>query len=151
MLELLPDAEQLRAKTEDIYDMFRRESQGPVWLKFAALVSPDFDPAEMMAAEGPPSPEMIANGHRMLAHSLRPTSLHRPDLAALRAVSDRIVVGVGATTAGQVANRTARALAACLDLPVVEFPGDHKGFVSNPEQFAAKLVECCKLGLERLF
>ena len=84
---------------------------------------------------------MIANGHRMLAHSLRPTTLHRPDLAALWAVSDGIVVGVGATTAGQLANRTARALAACLDLPVVEFPGDHEGFVSNPEQFAAKLVE----------
>src|SRR6266700_4660434 len=93
LLELLPDAEQLRAKTEDIYDTFRREGQGPAWLKFAALIDPDFDPAEMLAMQGPPTPEMIANGERMLAHQLRPTSLHRPDLAALRAVSDRIVVG----------------------------------------------------------
>ena len=141
LLELLPDAEQLREQTEDIYDTFRREGQGPAWLKFATLVDPDFDPAEMFALQGPPSAEMIANGDRMLAHSLRPTSLHRPDLAALRAVSDRIVVGAGATSAGQVANRTAHALAACLDLPVVEFPGHHEGFVSDPEPFAAKLVE----------
>ncbi len=141
LIELLPDAERLRAQTEDVYDTFRREGQGPAWLKFAALISPDFDPAEMFAAQGPPSPRMIANGERMLAHQLRPTSLHRPDLAALRAVSDRIVVGAGATSAGQVANRTARALAACLDLSVVEFPGHHEGFDSDPEPFAAKLVE----------
>ncbi|WP_338200106.1 alpha/beta hydrolase [Candidatus Nephthysia bennettiae] len=141
LIELLPDAEQLQAKTEDIYDTFRRDGQGPAWLKFGRLVAPDFDPGEMFANQGPPSAEMIANGERMLAHSLRPTSLYRPDLAALRAVSDRIVVGVGADTAGQLANRTARALAARLDLPVVEFPGHHEGFVSDPEPFAAKLVE----------
>ena len=141
LLELLPDAEQRRAQVEDIYDTFRREGQGPAWMKFSALVAPDFDPAELLASEGPPSAEMIANGERMLAHSLRPTSLHRPDLTALRAVSDRIVIGVGANSAGQVANRTARALAARLDLPVVEFPGHHEGFVSDPEPFAAKLVE----------
>jgi hypothetical protein len=77
----------------------------------------------------------------MLAHSLLPTALHRPDLTALGAVSDRIVVGVGITTAGQVANRTGRALAEVLDLPVVEFPGHHEGFVSDPEAFAATLAE----------
>jgi pimeloyl-ACP methyl ester carboxylesterase len=141
LLELLPDAAELRAKTEDIYDTFRREGQGPAWMKFAALISPDFDPAEMFEAMGPPTAQTIANGERMLAHSLRPTSLHSPDLAALRAVADRIVVGVGAATAGQVANRTARALAARLEQPVVEFPGHHEGFVSDPEPFAAKLVE----------
>ena len=95
----------------------------------------------MFEAMGPPTAQTTANGERMLAHSLRPVSLHHPDLAALRAVADRIVVGVGATTGGQVANRTARALAARLELPVVEFPGHHEGFVSDPEPFAAKLVE----------
>jgi pimeloyl-ACP methyl ester carboxylesterase len=141
LIELLPDAEQLRAQTEDVYETFRREGQGPAWMKFAALISPDFDPAEMFEAMGPPTPRMIANGERMLGHQLRPTSLYRPDLAALRAVSDRIVVGVGATNGAELANRTGRALAARLDLPVVEFPGHHEGFVSDPEPFAATLVE----------
>ena len=141
ILELLRDYEELRAQTEDIYETFRREGQGPAFFKFIAMIDPDFDPAEMMAAQGPPTPEMIANGERMLAHSLRPTALYHPDLGALRAVSDRIVVGVGADTARQLANRTARALAARLHLPVVEFPGHHEGFVSDPEPFAAKLVE----------
>src|SRR5262249_12795230 len=141
LLELLPDADQLKAQAQDVYDTFRREGQGPDWMKFGKLVDPDFNFAEMMAAMGPPTPQMIANGERMLAHSLRPTSFHSPDLTALRAVSDRIVVGVGAATAGQVANRTAHALAERLDLPVVEFPGHHEGFLSDPEPFAAKLVE----------
>jgi pimeloyl-ACP methyl ester carboxylesterase len=139
--ELLPEAEQLRAKVEDIYDTFRREGQGPAFLKFVALISPDFDPAQMFADQGPPSAEMIANGNRFLAHSLRPTTRYRPDLAALRAMSGRVVVGAGATSVGELANRTAIALAAQLDLPVVEFPGNHEGFVSDPEPFAAKLVE----------
>jgi len=141
LIELLPEADQLRAQTEDVYDTFRREGQGPAWLKFAALISPNFDPADMPALQTPPSPQMIANGNRMLAHSLRPTSFHHPDLEALRALSERIVVGAGAASGGEVANRTARELAARLDLPVVEFPGHHEGFVSDPEPFAAKLEE----------
>jgi clorobiocin biosynthesis protein CloN7 len=141
LLELLPDAEQLRTQTEDVYETFRREGQPAAWMKFAKLVAPDFDPAEMPAMQAPPTPRMIANGERMLAHQLRPTALHRPDVTALRAVADRIVVAVGATSGGQVANRAARSLADLLDVAVVEFPGHHEGFVSDPEPFAATLVE----------
>jgi clorobiocin biosynthesis protein CloN7 len=141
ILELLPDAERHFAEVEDVYDTFRREGQGPAFMKFMASIDPDLDPAEMMAAQGPPTPEMIANVGRMLAHSLRPTALYHPDLAALRAVAGQIVVGVGADTIKQAANQAARALAARLDLPVVEFPGHHEGFVSDPEPFAATLVE----------
>jgi hypothetical protein len=56
LLELLPDAEQLRAKTEDVYETFRREGQGPAWVKFATLIAPDFDPADMPTTQGPPTP-----------------------------------------------------------------------------------------------
>src|SRR5207247_10655479 len=106
LLHLLPDAERQRAQVEDVYDTFRREGQGPAWLKFAALIvgDTDLDPAQLFPDQGPPSAQMIANGARMLGHQLRPTAFHRPDLEALRAVSDRIVVGVGATSAGQVAH-----------------------------------------------
>jgi clorobiocin biosynthesis protein CloN7 len=141
LIELLPEAEQLRARTKDVYDTFLREGRGPALMKFFALVSPDFDPAQMPADQEPPTAEAIANDERLLAHALIPTVLHSPDYATLRAVSERIVVGVGAATAGQVSNRTALALAARLDLPAVEFPGQHEGFVSDPEPFAAKLVE----------
>lgn len=90
-----------------------------------------------------PSPEQIARmraatGH-FLAHLLRPTTDYRPDIAALRAAATRIVVGAGATSAGQLPNRTAVALAAELGTPVVEFPGDHGGFAALPEPFGQVL------------
>ena len=52
-----------------------------------------------------PPPDMF------LAHLIRPTTDYRPDVEALRAAPARIVVGAGATSAGQLANRTAVALA----------------------------------------
>jgi clorobiocin/coumermycin A biosynthesis protein CloN7/CouN7 len=52
----------------------------------------------------------------------------------LRAASKRIVVAAGATSQGQLANRSAVALADRLGTPVVEFPGDHGGFMAMPEQ-----------------
>jgi len=45
----------------------------------------------------------------------------------------------GATSAGQLANRAAVALAGQLGTPVVEFPGDHGGFAAVPEQFGRVL------------
>jgi clorobiocin biosynthesis protein CloN7 len=68
------------------------------------------------------------------AHLIRPTTRYRPDIEALRAAPTRIVVAAGATSKGQLANRSAVALAKHLDTRVVEFPGDHGGFVALPEQ-----------------
>ena len=46
---------------------------------------------------------------------------------------------VGATSKGQLARRCAVTLADRLGRPVVEFPGDHGGFVALPEQCAQVL------------
>jgi hypothetical protein len=87
-----------------------------------------------------PSPEQIARmraaNEHFLAHLLRPTTRYRPDIQALRAAPARIVVAAGATSKGQLANRTAVALAGQLGTTVVEFPGDHGGFLAFPEQFS---------------
>jgi hypothetical protein len=59
---------------------------------------------------------------------------YQPDIEALRAAPTRIVVAGGATSKGQLANRTAVALAGQLGTTVVDFPGDHGGFLAVPEQ-----------------
>lgn len=82
---------------------------------------------------------MRASTGHFLAHLLRPTTDYRPDIAALRAAPVHIVVGAGVTSAGQLANRTAVALAAELGLSPVEFPGDHGGFAIFPDQFGQLL------------
>jgi clorobiocin biosynthesis protein CloN7 len=80
-------------------------------------------------------------GHpdQFLAHLLRPTTRHRPDIEALRAASTRTVVAAGATSKGQLPHRTAVALADQLGTTVVDLPGDHGGFLAFPEQFGRVL------------
>ncbi len=160
VIELLPDRAERRAEIQDIYDTYRTAGPGQAMQKFMAHTglggSPAGPPAAGPPAGGPPaagppaggpqwqpSPEQIARmrattGH-FLAHLLRPTTDYQPDIAALRAAPARIVVGAGATSAGQLANRTAVALAAELGSPAVEFPGDHGGFAALPEQFSQLL------------
>jgi hypothetical protein len=65
------------------------------------------------------------------------TIAFRPDVAALRTVD--VVIGIGEESAGQLCDRTSRALAAALDVEPVLFPGDHTGFAEGPEPFAAVL------------
>jgi hypothetical protein len=72
-----------------------------------------------------------------------------PDFAALRA-STRIVLGVGAESAGEMAHRGGLAVAERLGTEAVTFPSNHGGFlggeygptmVGQPEAFAVTLRE----------
>jgi pimeloyl-ACP methyl ester carboxylesterase len=139
VVELLPDAAQVRAQIQDIYDTYRAEGSDQAMVKFMAHAGLFGDPSEQAdAPRWEPSPEQMARMRAandvFLAHLIRPTTRYRPDIEALRAASTRIVVAAGATSTGQLANRTAMALADRLGTPVTEFPGDHGGFLFLPEQ-----------------
>jgi pimeloyl-ACP methyl ester carboxylesterase len=141
VIELLPDRAEQRAGMQAIYDAYRTDGPDKAIQMFMAQTGLGGGPAGP-AADGPqwqPSPEEIARmrattGH-FLAHLIRPTTDYQPDIAALLAAQARVVVGAGTTSMGQLANRTAVALAAKLGTPVVEFPGDHGGFAAVPKQF----------------
>ena len=139
VVELLPDSAQLRAQIEDIYDTYRADGADKAMQKFMAHAGLGAAPGQK--AEAPlwePSPEQMARMRAttevFLAHLIRPTTRYRPDIEALRTAPTRIVVAVGATSKGQLANRSARALADELGTSAVEFPGDHGGFVALPQQ-----------------
>jgi hypothetical protein len=140
VVELLADAARLRTEIQDIYDTHRVEGAEKAMQKFMARAGLGGGPAqEADAPRWEPSPEQLtrmrATTEQFLAHLLRPTTPYRPDIEALRAASTRIVVAGGATSKGQLANRTAVALADQLGTTVVDFPGDHGGFLALPEQF----------------
>jgi hypothetical protein len=144
VVELLPDAAQLRAEIEDIYDTHRVEGAEKAMQKFMAHAGLGQRPAQQAdAPQWEPSAEQLARmratTEHFLAHLLRPTTRYRPDIKALREASTRIVVAGGATSKGQLANRTAVALADQLGTTVVDFPGDHGGFLALPEQFGRLL------------
>jgi pimeloyl-ACP methyl ester carboxylesterase len=145
-VELLPDAAEQRAFIQSLYDTYRTDGVGPAMQKFQAGAGLGGQRREGSAPQSPPSPEMQqafarigGNLEFFLAHGVKPISLYVPDVAALRAGSVRIVVGVGETSTGQLANRTAIALAERLETAPVTFPGDHSGYGSQPNTFAEKL------------
>jgi len=77
-------------------------------------------------------------------HAFKSISLYVPDVAALRAGSAPVVVGVGRDSTGQLANRCGFALAEKLGADPVVFPGDHGDFGDYGDYgdtFAATLHE----------
>jgi clorobiocin biosynthesis protein CloN7 len=144
LVELLPDREQVRAQIQDIYDTYRADGADKAMQKFMAHTGVTGGPQPGQdAPQWQPSPEqtarMRATIEMFLAHLLRPTTGYQPDIEALRAAATRIVVAGGTTSKGQLAHRTGVALAGRLGTPVTDFPGDHGGFRSHPEEFARVL------------
>ncbi|HEY5990373.1 MAG TPA: alpha/beta hydrolase [Streptosporangiaceae bacterium] len=139
VVELLPDSAQVRAQIEDIYDTYRADGPEKAMQKFMthAGLGAGFG-QESDAPRWEPSPEemarMRATTVQFFEHLIRPTTRYRPDIEALRAAPTRIVVAGGAASKGQLANRTAVALADQLGTTVVDFPGDHGGFLALPQE-----------------
>lgn len=57
---------------------------------------------------GERDPQHVADERRWFAHELRATTHWQPDLALLRSVSTRIVVGIGEDLAEQECDRASR-------------------------------------------
>jgi hypothetical protein len=137
LLELLPDADEQRVRTDGIVETFRRHGQAAAWMQFMRNAGFDADDSGAVSdPPGPPSEQAIADGARFFAHELQGTTRYLPDIAALRTGSSQIVVGVGVDSTGLVTHRTSTALAALLDISTVDFPGGHGGFLDQPKGFA---------------
>ncbi|HEY2443572.1 MAG TPA: alpha/beta hydrolase [Streptosporangiaceae bacterium] len=140
LLELLDDREQQRAQTEDIIATHLAGDLTGAWAKFMAMAGiqlPDGAVEQMFG--GDRDPQQVADEHHWFTREYRGTAQWQPDMAALRAAGARIVVGIGETSAGQICDRTSRALAAALGIEPAMFPGGHTGFVEDPPAFAARL------------
>ncbi len=136
---LLPDAEEIRTATHAIVDTLHTAGWQPAMGRFLDLTGV----LTSMSANHRPPPRPTENMARgteyFIQNYLRTVSLWEPDLDALRAARPRVVVGAGRTSTGQLANRTAVALAAALGTELTMFSGDHGGFAGEPEAFAAEL------------
>jgi pimeloyl-ACP methyl ester carboxylesterase len=145
-IQLLPDAAESREKMESVYEAYRTSGPGAAMQRFLAVTGMGNGPKPENAP--PPPPEvreafgrMQGNLDYFFAHGARPLSLFIPDVAALKSGSPRIVVGIGETSSGQAAYRTAVALAERLGTQPVTFPGGHTGFTDRPAEFAERLNE----------
>lgn len=152
----LPDREVLAKVTEHMVDTYERDGLGPGMAEFIALVMHDGEiPASFLDAPAP-DPAMFGlptddDGDRTNAiFRNSPTcQLYDPDVAALRALGDRLTIGVGAESNQEWPARGARSVAAELGLAPVVFPGSHNGFsggeygqpAGDPAGFVAALRE----------
>lgn len=136
---LLPDAHEARAGIQEIYATYHDSGIDAAWQKFSAFTGPASRPSGGDAAPQPSSAEVLATRERFFGHGLLPITFYEPDVSALQTLPVRIMVGRGTTSKGQFEWRTAVALAQHAALPLVDFPGGHAGFASDPENFAAVL------------
>ena len=139
LLELMPDAPQQRANTEDIIETFHAAGMEAAWYKFMVMAGFDMTMLEKMPAEPEPTEQDRREAARFFDHELRPTTRYLPDIDALKNGPSRVVIGIGADSGRLLTYRTSVALYGLLGSTPVEFPGDHGGFLGAPTDFAETL------------
>ena len=152
---LLPDREHVLAEVAAITRTYAAAGQGPAMARFIALImhSGELDPSYV--AQPAPDPAAFGlgaedDGSRTdpMMRNIAACASYEPDMTALAAAGDRLLVAVGAVSGEEVAARGARSVAAALGREAVVFPGDHSGFLGGefgqtgePVPFAARLLE----------
>jgi pimeloyl-ACP methyl ester carboxylesterase len=139
LAEVLPDAAKWRAFFEEVYDTYQRDGADPAMQMFMTGIGADSlqRPADI-------NPELIRrisdNTDFFLRHEVRQAPGYRPDLLALDAQQERIVIAGGRDSRQHFPYRPALTLAGRWGKRVIEFPGDHTGYWSHPVEFATTLT-----------
>ena len=140
LLELLPDAAELNAKNEVVIARWLAGDYAGSWRAFLENANIQLPEGVFEAVfGGEPDAQALADTTYQNTRMLRPTTRFVPDVAVLRAAGARVMVGIGEASAGQVCDRTSRALASALGIEPTMFPGGHTGFAEDPAGFATRL------------
>jgi pimeloyl-ACP methyl ester carboxylesterase len=150
---LLPDKEQALAGLRDMVETYQKSGSGPAMAKFVQFVMYDGPITEDYLDQPAPDPAMFGmsaedDGTRTdpLMRNIPSCNEYSPDLEALKALGDRLVLAVGAESGQQLAARGGRSIAAGLGVEPVVYPSNHGGFLGgeygqqgDPDGFAAAL------------
>lgn len=132
---LLPEANDVLAEMRRAHDLATKDVMAGFG-HFMGLTGIDMTPPPGRKQET--SERMKANLAFFMHHGIVPIASYRPDLEALR--RGKLVIGVGAESVGQLAHRTAMALAEELPVGAVLFPGGHGGYGRYVPEFAEAIV-----------
>ncbi|MGW1200195.1 alpha/beta fold hydrolase [Streptomyces sp. NPDC002536] len=128
---LLPDAARYAAFFDEVYATYRREGVPAAMDRLGAIFG---------GRPAPQLPEAADNSRFFLSHVMLPSSRCAPDVAALAAVADRIVLAGGRDSRTHDVHRPVAVLARRLGREPAEFPGGHVGYAKHPAAFAAQLA-----------
>jgi pimeloyl-ACP methyl ester carboxylesterase len=139
---LLADPEPALAGDRALHETYRRDGVEAAMGQFLAENGldgpPDCDmPPEVAETFG----RIGGNFEYWLAHGMLPLSTYRPDVEALRNGAPRIVVAIGTGSVGQPIEAMSQAVADQLGIKSTAFPGDHMGFESDVDGFAAAMTD----------
>jgi pimeloyl-ACP methyl ester carboxylesterase len=137
---LLPDSDHWRGVIRQVEDAYRTGGPGAAMEAFSTGMemgggsepqpAPDEETLAMMGRMG-------NNMEFFIAYEVPPFAEFTPNLEALKA--SRVVLAAGDASVGEAPHRAALAVAERLGTQPELFPGDHGGFGTRAEAFAAKL------------
>ena len=137
---LVPDGDELLARSEKLMADYLAGDVTGAWQQFFAVANiPVPDEVVQAIFGGERDPEQVAAERFWFDHEMRETITWMPDFGKLRDAN--VVVGIGEQSVGQLCDRTSIALANRLGIEPTRFPGDHTGFVDQPDAFAKALVQ----------
>ncbi|HST49786.1 alpha/beta fold hydrolase [Jatrophihabitans sp.] len=162
---LLPHPQQWLDFLDELTELYRQHGAGVAMGRFLdgieAVPGPgtsrlgelSLPPAGQASDESRMSPRTRAlmrraqtNMDQFFTHHIRQAARYRPDVEALGRATSRIVIGVGEASVGQAAYQAALEVAGRLGLGVVELPGDHLGYATQPAEFAAAVEQLLAAG-----
>jgi pimeloyl-ACP methyl ester carboxylesterase len=148
IFEGLPDRDTLMAAIDDMKRTYVSSGNGPAMAKFIQLVMARSELPPDYLEQPAPDPAMFGqsaedDGTRdnPLMRNMPAVNVHAVDVDRLATLGDRVVIAVGSESGDGPAARGARAVAARLGRPVVDFPGDHGNFFDSSYAEATGVAE----------
>lgn len=141
-VRLLPDGQRWVDFFFEVYDLYRQSGMEPALKKFREQAFAESD--RQVMAHGPRDPNIgkyvLANATYWFEHELRQYPAVELDLDALKAHADRIVPMAGRESRGYPTYEVNIELAKKLGRDLIELPGGHIGFVTQPAEFAREFM-----------
>jgi pimeloyl-ACP methyl ester carboxylesterase len=142
-VKLLPDGQKWVDFFFEVYDLYRQSGMEPALKKFREHAFAESNRQAM--AHDPEDPNigkyLRANATYWFEHELRQYPAVALDLDALKAHAERILPMAGRESRGHLCYEVNVALARKLGRDVIELPGGHIGFVTQPAEFARECIQ----------
>jgi pimeloyl-ACP methyl ester carboxylesterase len=138
-MKQLPDGQKWIDFFFAVYDLYHQSGIEPALKKFREQAFAESDRQAM--ARAPKNEYTLANATYWFEHELRRYPAVDLDLDALKAHADRIVLMAGRESRGHPTYEVNVELSKKLGRELLELPGGHVGFLSQPAEFARELLQ----------
>lgn len=145
LASVLPDGDQWLRFYAELYETYRDAGTSAAMAVFRERMGMRRTTRPPEDAQLPPD-ELAAMLARIKANhtvwferEVREYPAFQPDMVALKAVADQLVLAGGDTSRGDLPYRPNTVLAERLGVGITHFPGGHVGFVTHPWEFADAL------------